>query len=131
MNSERLELSRSILAHLDDWGADARQIIALLALPGTTKPRMLNRYREGAPLPEGAEIDERIGHLLGIAEALRTSFPLNRAAAGLWMKRVNPRFENRSPLEAMVDDGLNGLLAVRAHVDCAWDWHESGSSRAP
>ena len=31
-----------------------------------------------------------------------------------------------SLLVTMVDDGLRGLLA-RAHVDCAWDWHESGS----
>jgi len=32
-----------------------------------------------------------------------------------------------SLLVTMVEDGLRGLLAVRAHVDCAWDWHESGS----
>ncbi len=131
MNSDRQELSRAILSVLEDWGADARQVIALLALPAATKPRMLTRYRENTPLPASAETDERIEHLLGISEALQTSFPLNRAAAGLWMKRANPRFDNRTPLDTMLDDGLSGLWAVRAHLDCAWDWHESGSRRAP
>ncbi len=131
LNPERLELSRTILSVLEDWGTDARQVIALLALSAETKPRMLTRYGESLPLPDVAEINERIEHLLGIAEALQTSYPLNRAAAGLWLKRANPRFDNRAPLETMIDDGLNGLRAVRAHVDCAWDWHESGSRRAP
>lgn len=131
MNSERLELSRVILSVLEDWGVDARQVIALLALPAATRPRMLTRYGESLPLPDEAEIDERIEHLLGIADALQTSYPLNRAAAGLWLKRANPRFDNRAPLEAMIDGGLDGLRAVRAHLDCAWDWHESGSRRTP
>ncbi len=131
LNPERLELSRAILSVLEEWGVDARQVIALLALPDTTKPRMLIRYGETLPLPDGAEINERIEHLLGIADALQTSYPLNRAAAGLWIKRTNPRFDNRSPLAVMIDEGLNGMYTVRAHVDCAWDWHESGSQRAP
>ena len=39
MNSDRLELSRAILSVLEDWGADTRQVIALLALPVATKPQ--------------------------------------------------------------------------------------------
>ncbi len=131
LNPDRLELSRTILSVLEEWGTDARQVIALLALPAETKPRVLTRYGESLSLPDVAEINERIEHLLGIAEALQTSYPLNRAAAGLWLKRANPRFDNRSPLAVMIDEGLIGMCTVRAHVDCAWDWHESGSRRAP
>jgi len=129
IDSARLELSRTVLELLEDWGADARQVISLLGLPPETKPRALKRYREHTPLPDSNETNERIEHLIGIADALRTSYPLNRAAGSLWMHRANPWFENRAPLEMMVEEGLSGVLAARAHVDCAWDWHESGSRR--
>jgi Antitoxin Xre/MbcA/ParS C-terminal toxin-binding domain len=40
-----------------------------------------------------------------------------------WLKRRNRRFGNRRPLEIMLEDGINGVLAIRTHLDCAYDWH--------
>ncbi len=126
-NEERVSLSRLIVELLDRWRLQGAEQITLLGLPADTPPRTLRRYYENTALPNSPEINERIDHLLGIADALRTSNPCNATADVIWLHSVNHRFENRTPLDAMVTDGLAVLLAVRTHLDCAYDWHLSGS----
>ena len=125
--TERVALSRTIVELLDHWGVSGSDQVTLLGLPADTKPRMLRRYYENTALPNSPDINERIDHLLGIADALRTSNPCSRTADVIWLHSVNHRFENRMPIDAMIQDGLGGLLAVRTHLDCAYDWHLSGS----
>jgi hypothetical protein len=43
------------------------------------------------------------------------------------MHQPHRLFDQRTPLNAMIEDGLNGVMAVRAYLDCAWDWNRSGS----
>jgi len=126
-NDDRVELSRLIVELLDRWRVEGNDQVAMLGLPSDTAPRALRRYRENTPLPNSPEVNERIDHLLGIADALRTSNPCSATADVIWLHSVNHRFENRTPLDAMIHDGLGGLLAVRTHLDCAYDWHLSGS----
>jgi hypothetical protein len=126
---DRGELARVIVALLDEWGVSAGDQLTLLALPDGTRAGAIRQHRQGAPLPEDAAVAERIDHLLGIADALRTSYPRNNRMGAIWMNTVNYRFDDRTPLAAMLADGLNGLLAVRVHLDCAYDWNLSGSSR--
>lgn len=123
----RLELSRLIMALLESWSVPPGDQIRLLALPVETKPRNMRRYREDTPLPDEPQVRERIEHLVGIADALRTSYPRNIHMASTWMNSKNPRFGNRKPLQVMLEDGLDGIVAVRMHLDCAWDWDRSGS----
>lgn len=125
--AERVALSRTIVELLNQWGVDGADQVTLLGLPSDTKPRALRRYHENTALPNSPEINERIDHLLGIADALRTSNPRSASAASIWLHSVNYRFDNRTPLDAMIQDGLGGLLAVRTHLDCAYDWNLSGS----
>jgi hypothetical protein len=40
----------------------------------------------------------------------------------LWMKQRNKKFQDRSPLHVMVEEGLDGIMRVRSHLDCAYDW---------
>ena len=125
LNSEqRLEMSRMVLEMLDSWQvAPANQVI-LLGLPDNTKPRAMKKYRETVPLPNTGDINARIEHLAGIADALFTSYPRNSRMAGYWLNQPQPRLGGRIPLEMMLEEGMEGLVAVRAHVDCAWDWHQ-------
>ena len=125
--AERVTLSRTIVELLNQWGVDGVDQVTLLGLPPDTKPRVLRRYYENTALPNSPGINERLDHLLGIADALRTSNPRNAAAGSIWLHSVNHRFDNRTPLDAMIQDGLGGLLAVRTHLDCAYDWNLSGS----
>ncbi|UCH53886.1 MAG: DUF2384 domain-containing protein [Pseudomonadota bacterium] len=120
---EQVQVSRAVIALLDDWQVSANDQIRLLALPANTKPRQLRRYYENKPLPDEPEIWSRVEHLVGIADALRTSYPHSAQGGAIWMNRVNYRFGDRTPIVAMVEDGLAGILAVRMHLDCAYDWH--------
>jgi len=128
---DRSELTRAIVNILDDWGLSATQQIVLLALPENTRPGAFRQFRQNTPFPEDERVMERIDHVIGIADALRTSYPHNARMAAIWLNRINHRFDNRAPLAAMLEDGLAGLLAVRVHLDCAYDWHISGSGGKP
>ena len=122
-DSQRTELTQLLLALLDSWRIAAIDQIALLALPADTKPRHLRRYQQNTPLPDNPETNQRAEHLIGIADALRTSYPRNPDYGAIWINRRNQRFNNRTPLATMLEDGLNGMVAVRVHVDCSWDWY--------
>jgi hypothetical protein len=124
---ERVAVSRIVVELLDRWRVEAEDQVTLLGLPSDTKPRFLRRYRENVALPNSPDVNERIDHLLGIADALRTSNPCSATADVIWLHAINHRFDHRTPLDAMIQDGLGGLLAVRTHLDCAYDWHLSGS----
>ena len=124
---KRIKLTLFIINMLDDWGVSDSDKLDMLAMPEGTRSRAIRALREGIkPLPETDETNERIDHMLGIADALRTSNPLNEAAGGMWMRRRNTRFKGRSPIQAMIEDGINGIMAVRVHLDCSWDWHVHG-----
>ena len=124
---DRVALTRVIVELLDSWGVKAADQVSLLALPEGTRPGAMRQFRQSKPFPEDARVMERIEHLVGIADALRTSYPHNARMGSIWMNKVNHRFDNRTPLAAMIEDGLGGIIAVRTHLDCAYDWHISGS----
>ena len=111
------------MALLDDWKVRATDQIRLLALPDGLKARQLRQYHQGTPFPESELLDTRVEHLAGIADALRTTYPRNVQMATFWLNKKNNRFNNRSPITVMTEDGLAGLQTIRAHLDCAWDWH--------
>jgi hypothetical protein len=121
---ERLNFTRNVIAMLDGWKvADADQI-KLLGVADDTRSRQVRSWRQGSSyLPDEPRVVEYVDHLLGIEDALRTSNPCNYSAGSTWMNRVNSRFKNRTPLAAMLEDGINSIVAVRIHLDCAYDWH--------
>lgn len=124
---ERLVLSRLVIELLERWGASAEEQIKILALPDDTRTRMLRRYREDTPLPEDAAVMERVEFLMAIAEALRTTYPMNPKMGDRWMKLRVRKFRGRTPVAIMVEDGMSGLIKVRAHLDCTFAWDMSGS----
>ncbi|WP_455221909.1 antitoxin Xre/MbcA/ParS toxin-binding domain-containing protein [Kaarinaea lacus] len=127
-HEQKIELTHLIMQMLDEWGVSHSDKITLLALPSRIRIRMVRRFYENEALPDEVAVFERIDHLLGIADALRTSFPLNGHMAAFWLNQKNHRFENKTPLDYMLEGGLENVVAVRAHLDCAWDWHRSGSA---
>ena len=122
---DRTELARMVVNLLNDWGVEAADQVNLLALPEGTRTRMLRRYQEDTPLPDDPAIMKRVEHLMGIAEALRTTFPRNASIGLLWLKQPCKRLRRRRPMDIMVEDGLSGLIMVRTHLDCSFAWRES------
>jgi hypothetical protein len=119
----KVRVSRAMMGLFDDWRIDGADRVRLLGLPAGTRPRQLRRYREGTPLPDDPRVWERVEHLLGIADALRTTFPLNEQMGTLWIRQRNRRLGQRSPLDTMLERGLEGVVEVRSQLDCAYDWH--------
>lgn len=123
----KVTFTRNVIAILDEWKAKDGDQVILLGLPDGTRSRQIRSYRQGSStFPENdSRVNEFLDHILGIDDALATSNPCNSAAGGMWMNRVNNRFKDRSPLNAMIEDGINSIVAVRIHLDCAYDWHIS------
>ena len=122
---DRTELGRMVVNLLDDWGIGAAQQISMLGLPQDTRTRMLRRYQQDTPLPDDPAVMQHVEHLMGIAEALRTTFPRNGSIAALWLQQPCKRLRRRRPMDIMVEDGLSGLITVRTHLDCSFAWRES------
>ena len=92
---DRNNLGRIVVNLLDDWGLAAHQQLEVLALPEGTPKRMLRRYHEDTPLPDDPEVMLRVEHLLGIADALRTTYPMNPAMGSGELPVLSLRLEPR------------------------------------
>lgn len=129
MDAERrMALTQHIMALLDNWGVAKKDQIGMLGLPEETRARSLRRYHEDTPLPDTEEVRERVAHLIGISQSLRTMFPRNVEMGGRWLNRTNRHFPTRTPLQTMTANGVQGLRAVHAHLDCTYAWDLTGSS---
>lgn len=127
-HDEQVTLTLRIIAILDDWRITSTEKISLLALPKSTRSRSITKYQQGTPLPFDDAMHERIGHLLGIGDSLRLANPRNRQAGGLWLHRPHRRFDNRTPIDIMLNEGLDGIINIRKEVDCSYDWHTDQKS---
>jgi hypothetical protein len=125
---DRIALTRAVMAMLDDWGLASTEIIQLLGLPSKTRLRQLEHFRHNKPFPDNEQIMMRIEHLVGIADALRTSYPRNARMGTIWLRRPHRRLSYRTPLATMIEGGVKGLRSVRAELDCAYSWERSASS---
>jgi uncharacterized protein (DUF2384 family) len=126
MASDHVMITQITMRLMDDWGLESKQIIKLLDLPRNIRTRHLDKFRNGDAFPESVETQQRIEHIAGIADALRTSYPRNMHMASRWLNTPHRRFKNRTPLATMVDSE-SGLLEVRSELDCAYAWDKSGS----
>lgn len=122
---EQTTLTVDIMGILDGWGMSATQIISLLALPDKTPTRALRRYRENTPFPITAEVSERVEHIMGITDALRTSYPHNPHMGKMWIRQRSKKLNNQIPLQIIVENGLEGIIEVRQHLDCSFDWQSN------
>lgn len=111
------------LAQLADWQLSAEQIAQLLGLGADIKPRHLSSYLRGErQLPDSLELQTRLEHISGITEALATTFPFSLQMRIMWLRRPHRRFQQRTPLAVMLEEGVDGLQKVRMDVDCAYSY---------
>jgi len=114
---------------VDTWNLDTGEIQGVLCLPANVRTRALNKFREGTDVfPEDPAVLRRASYLLRIADALRTTYPLNPKMAGRWVRQGHRRFGRRSPLSIILRDGESGLIAVLSELDCTFSWDLTGST---
>jgi len=131
-NSEqqRLTATLKIMAAVDDWGMSSAEIMALLDFPKELcRGRHLQKYRKDTAFPEEEQITTRMLPLLGIIDALRTTYPRNVNMGPRWMNTPHRRLKQRTPLHTMLEDGGSGVIAVLSELDCTYAWELSGSQR--
>lgn len=120
-DEEMKMLTRQVIEYLDGWSLSAEHIIAILG--ADVKNRQLPIYRKGEKvLPQTKETIQRIEHIVGIADALRTAYPFSDQMRVLWLQKPHRRFRRKTPLSVILNEGLNGLMRVRVEIDCAYGW---------
>lgn len=117
-----IELTQAVMHVLDEWKLDGQHILSIMALPDDVKVRHLAQYRNSRAFPDTPEVTERLRHILGIIDALSTSYPTNPRMSLFWMTRNSKKFQNRTPIQVIIEDDLEGLITIRKHLDCSYDW---------
>ncbi|MBA1330208.1 hypothetical protein QQ73_03160 [Candidatus Endoriftia persephone str. Guaymas] len=119
---ERVELTRVIFRILKRWQIPEALMGPLLGLGEGLQRRQLNRYRLGNPLPQEAEIQQRLLLLIQIDKALSSLFPHSALSANLWVTTPQQRCANITPLEEMVAGGMPAIRTVLLRLDNRLDW---------
>ena len=128
--SQRMAATLKIMVAVDEWGLTGDQIIAVMDLSETQRSRHLQKFRDSTPFPDSEQINMRMASLLGIVDALRTSYPRNLKMGARWMNMPHRRFQKRTPVRTMLEDGSVGVIAVLSELDCAYAWELTGSTRS-
>jgi len=124
---QKMLRTEKVMSAVDEWGLSGEQILVILDMPDTERSRHLQKYRKDTPFPDDEKVNTRLTYLLGIIDALRTTFPRNLQMGARWMAEPHIRLKNRPPLQAMLEDGEVGVIAVLSELDCAYAWELSGS----
>ena len=126
---QRLARTLKVMTAIDQWGLSGEQTLAILNFPDGERARHLQKYRKDTAFPDEEQINDRVVRLLGIIDALRTSYPRNLQMGPRWMQKPHRRLKDRPPLVAMLEDGESGVIAVLSELDCTYAWELSGSHR--
>jgi len=118
---QRIESTREVLQLLSAWGVDREHQLLLLGLPSDTRPRVVQRFLQGEPLPPDAKVQARVECLLQVDAALVSLFPHNPVMANLWVSTQSPQFDGRAPLDMMLEQGLPAMQSLLSQLDGSGD----------
>lgn len=110
----RKALAEAVIVIFDRWQLTEADQATLL---GLTDPAEVFRYREGMPLPDDPDLLERVGHLLAIYRALQRIYGREPVLCDRWMLAKDLLLGQRSPLEVVRLEGLEGLKAIRRSLE--------------
>ena len=128
---EMTRITQGVMAYLDSWKLSSEQILIILGLTDSVKKRHLQGFRMGdKSFPISDDLMIRIDHIVGISDALRTTFPFSDKMRLMWLRKPHRRFQKNTPLSIIMDDdGVNGLSRVRREVDCSYGYAISEAMR--
>ena len=112
-DEEMSSISQAVMQYIDSWKLSNEETISILGLDAKIRTRHLQHYRSGERvLPQDKEIMQRVEHIVGIADALRTTFPFSDQMRLMWLRKPHRRFRKNTPLAVILEKGLNGLMKV-------------------
>lgn len=122
-HEEMVSITKTVMRYLDAWKLSSEEIVSLLGIDKKMRTRHLQAFRAGSKvLPQEKEIIQRVEHVAGIVEALRTAYPMSAPIRAQWLHKSCRRFQGKTPLSVIMEEGMNGLIKVRIEVDCAYGW---------
>ena len=124
-DEEFMYITKTVMKVLDTWNLTTEETVAVLGLSKNTRKRELDKYRTLKAFPKNETIIKRLSHIVGISDALRTTFPRNINMSEKWMKSQHRRFDNETPLNVILEEGINGLCKVRSELDYTFAWNAS------
>ena len=120
MDSEqnRKVLAKSFFKLADHWNLSREEESGLLGWTYEQKRTQLDNLRKGnTSLPKDRDKVERIIDLINIHKSLRILFPYDRQVVYQWIKIPRERFGGHSALDVMLEDGKEGISAIRRYLD--------------
>ena len=104
---------KAFLALLKAWNLSNAEASALLGVSASTLDRMKRGYQ---PTLSQDQLT-RVSALVGVYKGLHLLFA--DETADEWARRPNsgPLFERETPIRAMIEGGIPGMLEVRRYVD--------------
>ena len=85
-DEEFLYITKTVMNVLDSWNLSTEETVNVLGLSSQTRKRQLDKYRTLKAFPKDDLIIKRLSHIVGISDALRTTFPRNKNMAEKWLR---------------------------------------------
>ena len=102
---------RNVVAH---WKLKGHEASTLLGVSPSTWDRM-NAGKWESSLSQDQLM--RVSAIVGVFKGLHLLFADDMADRWVGLRNRGPLFENRTPVEAMIEGGIPAMLDVRRHVD--------------
>jgi uncharacterized protein (DUF2384 family) len=98
----------------DHWHLKGQESAALLGVSASTWDRMA-----AGKWDQSLSQDQltRVSAIVGVFKALHLLFADEMADRWTRLRNKGPLFENRTPIDAMIEGGIPMMLDVRRHVD--------------
>jgi hypothetical protein len=112
-----LKAMKGIAAH---WRLRGNEIAALLAVSPSTWDRMAAGKWEQALSQDQLT---RVSAVVGVFKGLHLLFADDMADRWARLRNKGPLFDNRTPIETMIEGGIPAMLDVRRHVDALRGGH--------
>ena len=106
-----IEAMKGIAAH---WHLRGHEIAALLGVSPSTWDRMAAGKWEQSLSQDQLT---RVSAMVGVFKGLHLLFADDMADRWIRLRNRGPLFDNRTPIEAMIEGGIPAMLDVRRHVD--------------
>ena len=105
---------KALISVRERWGLTAEQTAALLGVSTSTWERIVSGTWKQTLSQDQMT---RISAVVGIYKGLKLLFADGMALRWPKLKNKGPLFENRTPVEAMIEGGIPKMVRVRQHVD--------------
>jgi uncharacterized protein (DUF2384 family) len=115
--SDRRRLSPAAIKAMkriaDLWHLKGQESAALLGVSASTWERMAKRGNQSLSQDQLT----RVSAIVGVFKGLHLLFVDEMADRWTRLRNKGPLFENRTPIDAMIEGGIPMMLDVRRHVD--------------